>query len=1444
MGESGCGKSSLVKDASRKLGRVVWLTGTLLDKDGLPSVEAALSLRHTLADMANAAPLKVIFVLDGVEGFTATALKSTAQLLTKLAHNNNDSVKVVMTAQSESARGVMQKLVALGVPADMFASHVIVSPTQREVQAIVATNSRIHWLALRPELRALLTNLKILDWFARIVGSGVHVDAERLLGLTSLIDLFWQHWAEGGDYARSHLLMLIASMEADGFSSGVARDDLDHSEQKTLNLLARDELVRVRDERVQFTHDMMADWARLRVLLGKNWLSVDQREIKTSPKWHRAVRLYGQRLLEGTPEDRRKWHATIEALEDKTESGILVRDLFLEALFLSTSARTLLNQSWDALAANNGRLLNRLLDRFLFVATIPDERLLGIVAADFDATKYDYLLRVPYWPYWGPVIEFLHDHKEQIISLAPHVATKVCEMWLRAMPFELNGHRLRWRAEAAELTLLIAREMHTLDEMGNGYSGGSDEVVYKALLQAARDIPKDIGDLCLELAQRHDLEPATMDRVTAYYKLKAEERREREAKNPPRRFPPMLGLEGPLRAPWPEGPRKRVDHSFKDACLDSGAYQQLVLANPNAALEVLLAICIEEPQHETYTRPSLPEYGLSWWQKGEPPTYFRGPFLQFMRTAPDQGITFVVEITNFVTQRYMDDRVFGLRVTVDGQEKLWLGDAQVYRWHLDWPLSHASAMQSSLMALEQWLYEQIDQGVDIKPWVSRILRESKSLAFAGLLIEVGKKQPELFMSVLKPLLEVWEFWHWDFQLVTQHARGFGPSPFFMHNSAQFVRAAQQWHALPHRSLFLSGLMAQEFLPLEVDQPFFAELRHKWQSALGEDGEPNALKLLIERIRPENYTFELQGNKHVIKDFRWPEEIERENAEALRRVQSDMTKFTLPHNCRKIIDNDQRLTDENISGLLAMLKELEKEPREQLDRHGDTLRPVDDSIFGGICVLMLRHHEWLAAHDAELNWCRSKLEEVLRDPPPRPRFMTERNHIDDYWEGFVADTAIFLLAQNTGDQLARRLVASSMAGYYYGTTAIVMNKAFGFRDKLGDDFGRLQNLAMRWAALRAAIHGTPHTFTEEHSDLERRRHNLMTAFVDGSLPASVPDIVTLDEEAQSEIVAARVKQFPESGRRLAKKKPKVKGLRQREKVLREIMGLDERVLAASFSWLASLAQGSPCERKAWLLLIETFLGIMLDYVPKVENQENEEIGGLPNDYDSWVFELVASVLPHLTPEENPKRFWASILELGDTAHDWVERFFWSWFTNGVRAVQDKTGFFQIWSDMIEYALANPLWEPGEGYRHDLASMVFELLGFDNRWSALLQMDGTAARLTAMIPLFERAAKKWFTIPRVLHGFILLAGKPAAQGLALPGIRWIHAATQSFHDYNWRDGVQDSLVDFLADCWQHYSGTITGDPALRDMFLSLLKTLTARGSHAALSLSARVAGTSAA
>ena len=147
-------------------------------------------------------------------------------------------------------------------PAPNDATHL---PSADDVQSLVAPISELQWASLRPELRGLLTNLKILDWLVAAARSGKAINPASIISVSYLMDALWERWVEGDtdQLGRSHLLMRLGMLEGDTLLASVPRMQLEQSEQAALGSLTSSDLVRIRDQRVRFTHDMLGDWARL-----------------------------------------------------------------------------------------------------------------------------------------------------------------------------------------------------------------------------------------------------------------------------------------------------------------------------------------------------------------------------------------------------------------------------------------------------------------------------------------------------------------------------------------------------------------------------------------------------------------------------------------------------------------------------------------------------------------------------------------------------------------------------------------------------------------------------------------------------------------------------------------------------------------------------------------------------------------------------------------------------------------------------------------------------------------------------------------------------------------------------------------------------------------------------------------------------------------------------
>jgi hypothetical protein len=1447
VGESGSGKSALAKEiAIADYPRTIWLSAHSLDHDSPLDFERAVGLRHPLVDLLRSAPTRSLVVFDGVEVYPERALRLAARIAGELLSSLATHVHLLFSLQFQSADRKIRQLAGLGVPQAALEPTLIGGPDPDEIQELLSPFPDLLWLALRPQLRPLLANLKVLDWFARSPPQSTGADDDQYFGIAAVIDQLWGQWTEGSadGLARSHLLMKLAATEAETLSRGVPRTQLDSGEQKTLPGLEQSGLIHIRDDRVSLAHDLLGDWARLRVLVAEDATSSGTESRAGSPRWQQAVRLFGQRLLEISADGEARWRRSVENVRGESVSAGLLRDLFLDALFQAINAIELLNRTWTTLTAGDGALLNRLLDRFLFVASLPDPRLAVLSGDQEEATRLEHLLRVPFWPYWGPLLTVLHARRDDVVRLAPYTAAKICSLWLSTTPDELAPVRpMPWRRQAAELALAIAREIQARNAEGHYYPAGSDRVVYEAALYAATAFPAEVAALCQELAARKDISAVIAARVADARRKRQEEHARQDAENGQRRTAPaMIGMpRGRLRTPWPDGPRGKVDRAFREACLSGAPVTVLIKADPDAALEALLAVSIEEPKHDEFARSSLPECSLSYWPEGDPAAYFRGPYLQFLRLAPNQALSFIIRLTNFGTHRYTQDRVW-LDVVVEGQLRRWYGNSNVFRWHHDWPLSHGSQLQSSLMALEQWLYEQIDQGSTIEQWIARILSESESVAFAGVLLDVGKRAPELFSGALAPLFFTWELWNWDFQLATLRQSKDQPPGYWGGQAPRLIALAVAWHRLPHRSeplLTVGGPIARTMLGYPQFRDFFEEVRSAWKAALKPEEDADHLRLLIERLDPGNYTFEQRDNEIVAVDFNWPEAIAEENAQSLRELAERQRITQFPWRCRTFVDAGTALPADQLRSLWDFLQAVDAKPPELPTDSGEELIRIEDVVCGGIAVLLSTSRYWLLQDATRMAWCRRKLQATVDNPPPRRRFDSELSVGDARWDCFAAECGVMLLAATPSDVLARNLVGAGLVAFNYNTTALTLTRAAAMRAELAGAFVQMVVVAAQWAALRPLqVRRDDSCLVVERESFCNRKQALLDAFVDGSLSDAIPDLQALDAATCSARDAIYEKQFPGSLARSHRRAPTAR--KTREVIYPDQLSLDPYVIKAAFGWLDLRAAHGTDERGVWFGFLRQMLDIVLKALPVVESGSRAEIDGLPSDFDGWVFQRVARTIPVLTPAEHPEELWQSILDRGAPAHQWVERFFWYWFTDGFAASTTPRDFVRIWRAMVTYVLEHPTWDPARTVSYELDDIVLELLCFDMRWSAIVRTEDNAQVVASLEDLFGRALERWGGMPKVINGLVMFAVQPGAMLLLLPALGWTSSAVRNFDRYDWKYGLEDNVIEFLHVCWQREGARIAQDESLRAAFIAVLTILVSRGSHAAIALNSRVVG----
>ena len=1464
LGDSGCGKSSLMKQVAYRMrdSQVVWLNDYVLEGRTLMDVESRLELVHSLVDVLLACPNgRAVLMVDGINRFSSAAMENLRKLLNAVEQGGRASCwKVIITCQLDKWEDVGPGLLRQIVDSKQISEITVQNPTPKDLGLISESCPALKLFSVRQELRDLLRSFTVIDRVASASQTTSQLDTSSWIGLSDLIQWLWKGWITDGPdrFARAQLLKRLSDFEARALTSGVPVSQFASDETLTLARLEQAGLIRSKNERVWFTHDLIGDWARQRILVEEQSSADELRKRAAYPLWHRAIRLYGQELVEQSRNDAKEWTRLVSDANDGTDFGALVSDLLLESAFLASNAGVLLERVWPVLVGGKGVLLRRMLRRFLFSATVPDPRV-RLWADDEDTIRrLASRMRIPYWPDWVTMIPFLHRHRSEVKTLAIGEVSSICKLWLGEMPVESKeGKPFPWRAKVAQIALDAAREVQSQKAEGHHFHDEEDKLVYEAALLAARELPDEVAALALELSRRREPSPEVKQRVDSH-KREHEERIRQWARDNPeqvqrrRALITSSRLFGPDRAPWPDGPAQRVDDDFQHVCLgNSRAFATLISARPNVAKEVLLALCIEPPKPIYYDHDDLMmTFGTESWIEGGSSLYIRGPFLQFLQLNPEHGLDCIIRLVNFATARWEpweqghrsrygsepSQTDFRIRIPLPDGAKEWLGDLRVYGWYRN-RLVGSHTLVCSLMALEKWLYDELERGEDVSKWIQQIYSSALSVAFLGVLSAVGKKCPQLFEGQLRPLLGVWQVYGWDRQVtLDEHARGIEAIS-WVREGEWFFNMAKEWHTLPHRKQGMLEHAIQLLLSQPGMQEYFQAVRTEWSAQLESGTSNESLELLIARFDPENYTAEWLDERRIQIGLQWPEHLRQRTEDAVRQSDDFLALMNFPIRCRQILKGEADLNASELDQFVAMVRKVSEQASS--DNSGRNERSRVSAICGGLAVIYIKHRDWLYDTSKNEEWFHEQLAKVLNGPQLRDEMDSAESMYDIDYDRFLGELFVHLLGTDPSNPNLRILVARSVASFHYETTAYTMRAAWGCRTALGDTFIEMQNLAVEWAAVRAMLRHDE--YQRKHvGELTKRYERLVKRFATGKCSRLAERWEVFAKEGRTFINKRRRNR--EAKRTTARRKREHGSyLQQRRRTPHTHPGLDVQVLQNAFSWVPDLTNVTDASTRNNIIhIVRELLGVTLSIVGRAD-PDGGEIEGTPYPFDYWLFGQVATLIPQLRREEHPEELWAPLLDLGPAAHYWVESFLSRWFTDGYNAAKSPSVFVPLWREMLGHCLTSRSWDPERckaGYRLD--GMVAHLLGLD-LGAETIGKEEFADYVIEMEADWQTWTAKWLRCNRIVERFSYFLTKPGAGRLLPKAIRWLYEASIFATDgwWTWADNrTEANVVAALHLCWTKHRHAVESESGLQAAFRGLLATLASRQNADALHLQAEV------
>lgn len=1430
FGESGSGKSALVKSVlggAYPSWNQVWFGPEDLKTALSAARRSALPLTHELSLVLNATiKSQNVLVVDSAERIEAGEFVVIRQLLQAILPNNSEETegawRVVIVTQTQSCVEGEETILG-GRKAHLVEVEALKSDA---VKLALLPSPTLGWLAAHDDTIAVLTNLRTLAWVIK-AGAALGSNAGGLESHTAIADRLWKYWTKDRADVQA-LIMRLARREA-SFERSFALTDLEPADTATFTQRPEELPLRLNEltNRIEFEHDLAADWARFQ-FLKQVWTDTPQWVVLAgNPLWTNALRLLGQFLLRQPAEPGTTWDVAFARAE--AAKNDLAGDILLDALCLDPDAECFLTERVDFLLGNGAKHLTRLLLRFHHIATVPTGGGMGLSAAVGLYMEAQY--RSIVFGRWPPVLRFLIAQRERLAGLVSSALAKVFETWLTKTPRTLsNGNLMPFRLEIAEMALAMARTVQV--EKGHDAMYLTHEpLLYTAPLAGAADLP-EVGNWALELAGRREFDADVKRRIVEVQQQKAREHAERlktdaeyKARHEARKqIPRSIGSLRERLPPWPLGASHKVDRDFRTACIKHNGIQSLMRARPELAGEILLALIIEDqPEREYGADRFETDLGLDYPEDAYPTAFWKSPFFPFFQSAPKTTLTSLIALVNFCTERWVAEVMKGRTVAppvvtlqfADGSEKSFLGWWQVFGW----PQSNDSLRNGNLFcaldALERWLTMRLDAGEDITADIERILEEGNSVALVSVLLNVAKYRPSLLTGPLAALVTFPTLFYWDSARVKHVGYNFIGWSWLRDGQAIFD-FARDWTLAPHRQLkFLD--VAVDLVKTDDDVARRIQaLLPTW--ALPEDPkEALEFKLIFAALDRANYqTVVDPATSAETQCLVYPDALRLEVQSWQTNSAPTLSYLLVPDRCEQRLRGGQPLTDEEAAYLFNLLQECDAGAKGEVEDAKSRCR------FAAAGTLVAMGSAWLCQNpDAQkyaLEAVRAGVAAVAStgEEIRGQRMGSLRDELK-----FVAYAVMHLwLADGDGVQEWETAVLCLLTSGDTRAAAVVVGAAHANREQLGTAWWRLLRAGLFWSGLilLAPHHG-------DGDDAERAWRVWLARL--RRFPLRGPN-ATPDELDFKRVVAGRERLEFQRRMRLYHAGDQT----WRGKPERERGGLlDGHFLEVLFNWL--IEGGGTGDRD-----LDTRLALRIwDYDATRAKAHDKKHGeyDLPSQNLGYDILLKLAALSIAAPAGEERAVWEPVLSHGPAAHYALQHFVLGLFLRLGKG-DDPVAFERVWRATAEYGLAADWSQPGLWFYGE--RLICDLLGFGNEDALSRLSPGTALR---MKDVYERWAATHLTrdeecVTRFCHFLMTDFGAP----LRLDGLRWLAAILrESEPSGRWyREGTGNALVELAASALSSDARALSQDAQAREALLDIAAALAAMNTPTVLALQERV------
>lgn len=1421
-GPSGSGKSAIAKKWVKTkidFAEIIWASASTLERISPRTWGENVFLSHSLHDVLNNSPeCERYIVFDGIEQVVSSNQQDKLRfLLCVLEESSGPRWKILITCQAEGLSRIMH--IFLGTQWVSSKRKVMqLNPiSDKELDQLLSKFTSLNRLSFRPEFRPILCNLKLLDLMAKgfMVGE---LDPSHWASEFDFLNWYWNIVVMKGDtgLARSRFLQKISANQADNASVNTSLFDIDDYDLSFVEELTKDGVIEVRNERIWFSHDIQADWARTRLLLskGENFIEFVASRLHL-PMWSKAIRLHALGLIEKN-DDLTTFNAIWLAAQDQNLQSLC--DFLIEGALFAGNTENAMNRLETLLFQDEGLVLQRFLKRFEFLLTIPDPTHKLLIPDDEHDDLDVYLSstqRTPLVAQWLPILRWIIGHSDKCLKYAPTEVASIVFMWLSKMPIHLsNQDPFPCRKELGEIVLRLAEELNR-ESWGDKYyfrNEKSSEIIYRAALCAANEHPERVREFAL-VACRRKPPFGLVEEQPQPTQLS-----EKTVKMPPPVFT-SLGFENRIIPdPWPDGPVKQVDGPFRKACFETAALRLLMVLQPELCIEILLALIIEEPTPRRrysndpfdFERLNVFHFSFDFY----PPLWTRGPFFTFFNINPSCAIKLLCKLVDFATESTFAYRLkegekpFSVSISFEDGIHEYLGGPNIFLWFRD--QSHVpDILVSALMAFEQWLYNMIDQKEDVSDYLKKALVQTKSTAIVGVALEVGKKSPELFTSVLKSFLASEYLYDWDTQRLGifegHQMTGLG------WKSEQLAKLAKKFHELPHRTLPLTTIALNYFFEDESMAYFFEEARQKWQNESKKYPDDPHLENLCLWFDRNNWNEVDTPDGNTAFAFLAPESVVIKRKPKIKENQAELALSTAPFKLQKLLEERHELSDSEADELWKSIDSF-KEKLTAEDTEG--LIRKQDIECGIAAVLVVCASKWVKRNSDVSIWCQETMANVCKNSPPPIEVDIPSAVLLHGWDYFCAIAYPFLWEQDVHSVVHREIIALLASTYHDRAVGLLCSSVKNQRKKLKDSFIQFVNLVIQLSSWRCGS-----TTFKSSTSLQEYKAFVIKDFVEGKTPKIPLDLMELEKRSRQ--------MYQVEGERVEGRFP----------------WLDLPTLEFALSCLTLDRQGEPAFNfESALIALQSGLKISLK---RLNLKANKDDSGrhrctIPYEFDHWVLREIASALPHVPVSKGRDDLWKNILALGPNEEHFVQDFLLYWVAMNLEKTDHRRTFVEIWRLMIDYALSCESWDLSKPFAWYNAPVLFgHLIGghphLRNIWNKEYR-----SLVDSMRPSISKVMEHCVKGVALDVFLASVLSQPAFGGVLDIGLKHIRLSLDKdpFQFWN-KHGLSDLLAEMLETLYRERIFEIKQSRDVFDSYYWLLSKLAERHNPVAQELISRLA-----